>query len=458
VVTGPKDPAGQVGRVGRAEQAGQAGGAGQPGQPFALSRPTTQPWRTPDQYWPMLDSATRELDPPFGVISLPALAHNAHDLLDRAAGKPIRVASKSVRVRGVLDAVLALPGYAGVLAYTLSEANWLAVSSNGNPAIEDVVVGYPTAECAAILALAHTPELAARVTLMVDSVEQLDFIDAVVAPKKRLSIRVALELDASWKSALLGHTGVYRSPVHTVAQARALAEVIAARPGFQLVGMMAYEAQIAGLGNEPGGVGRTLQQRTLQQRALGLAVRWLQKQSAAELSDRRAAAVAAVRQVADLEFVNGGGTGSLESTAAESAVTELAAGSGLFGPHLFDNYRHFTPAPAAAFALSVVRKPTPDRAVLLGGGWIASGPSGNDRLPRVVWPEGLEMLPREMAGEVQTPVRGSAALGLRVGDRAWLRHTKAGELSEHLDHFVLVDGGSIVGSLPTYRGQGKAFL
>jgi D-serine deaminase-like pyridoxal phosphate-dependent protein len=445
----------------------------QPGQPFALIRPTTQPWLNSDQYWPALNAATSELDPPFGVISLPALAHNAHDLLDRAAGKPIRVASKSVRVRGVLDSVLALPGFAGVLAYTLSEANWLALASADNPAIEDVVVGYPTAERAAILQLAQRPELAARVTLMVDSIEQLDFIDAVVGPSKRASIRVALELDASWKSALLGHTGVYRSPVHTVAQVRSLAEAIVARPGFQLVGMMAYEAQIAGLGNEPGGVGRTLQQRTLQQRtlqqrtlqqrALGLAVRWIQKQSVAELSDRRAAAVAAVRQLADLEFVNGGGTGSLESTAAESAVTELAAGSGLFGPHLFDNYRHFTPAPAAAFALSVVRKPTEDRAVLLGGGWIASGPAGNDRLPRVVWPEGLAMLPREMAGEVQTPLRGAAAERMRVGDRAWLRHTKAGELSEHLDHFVLVDGfnsdgASILGSLPTYRGEGKAFL
>jgi D-serine deaminase-like pyridoxal phosphate-dependent protein len=189
-----------------------------------------------------------------------------------------------------------------------------------------------------------------------------------------------------------------------------------------------------------------------------VAVRFIQKQSAAELADRRAAAVSAVRELAALEFVNGGGTGSLESTAAEDAVTELAAGSGLFGPHLFDHYRHFAPAPAAAFALSVVRKPTADRAVLLGGGWVASGPPGVDRLPTVVWPPGLRMQPREMAGEVQTPLRGAAARQLRVGDRAFLRHTKAGELSEHLDHFVVVDGASILGSLPTYRGHGKAFL
>jgi D-serine deaminase-like pyridoxal phosphate-dependent protein len=159
-----------------------------------------------------------------------------------------------------------------------------------------------------------------------------------------------------------------------------------------------------------------------------------------------------------LEFVNGGGTGSLESTAEDESVTEIAAGSGLFGPHLFDQYVHFAPAPAAAFALSVVRKPTPQMATLLGGGWIASGPPSADRLPQVAWPQGMTMLPNEMAGEVQTPLRGAAAASLQVGDRVWLRHTKAGEISEHLNSLAVVDGGTIVETFPTYRGEGKAFL
>jgi D-serine deaminase-like pyridoxal phosphate-dependent protein len=282
---------------------------------------------------------------------------------------------------------------------------------------------------------------------MVDSVDQLDFIDATIAPAERETIRVCIELDASWKSPLLGHTGVYRSPVHSVDQARALATTVVQRPGFTLVGIMAYEAQIAGLANQPAG-----------KKLYGAAVRWIQKQSAAELADRRGAVVAAVNALTPLEFVNGGGTGSLESTAAESAVTEIAAGSGLFGPHLFDNYRHFSPAPAASFALSVVRKPTPDRAVLLGGGWIASGPPAPDRLPQLAWPLGLELHAREMAGEVQSPLRGDSAARLRVGDRVWLRHTKAGELSEHLNEFALVEGNALVGTVPTYRGQGKVFL
>lgn len=412
-----------------------------------LERPADAPWLTPATFWPGLDAATAELDPPFGVISVQALAHNTFDMLDRANGTTIRVASKSLRVRGVIDAVLATPGYAGVLAYTLAEALWLATGSSHGDAIEDVVVGYPSADRASLLAVAHSPELASRVTLMIDSVEQLDFIDALVSPAERESIRVCLELDASWDTKVFGHIGVYRSPVHSIAEVRALAEAIVAREGFSLAGMMGYEAQIAGLTNQPAG-----------QAMRGMAVKWIQNRSAAELADRRAAAVEVVRSLAAIEFVNGGGTGSLERTSSESVVTEIAAGSGLFGPHLFDNYSHFRPAPAASFALSVVRKPTPDRATLLGGGWVASGPAAADRLPRLVWPEGLKMVPNEMAGEVQTPLTGEAAARLAVGDRVWARHTKSGELSEHINEFAMVDGDAVVGSLPTYRGQGKAFL
>jgi D-serine deaminase-like pyridoxal phosphate-dependent protein len=412
-----------------------------------LTRPDAQPWLDASAYWPSLAAATSELDPPYGVIDLTALSHNAFDLLDRAKGVPIRVASKSIRVRSVIDATLALPGYAGVLAYTLPEALWLAADEPGRPGIPDVVVGYPSVHRAALRQLATTPELAARVTIMVDSVEQLDVVDAVIAPGDRESIRVCLELDAGWDSKLVGFTGVRRSPLRTVEQMTALARIVVDRPGFTLVGIMAYESQIAGQVNDP--EGRPLYAQ---------AVRWMQRNSAAELADRRGAAVAAVRAITELEFVNGGGTGSLESTGADSSVTDIAAGSGLFGPHLFDHYTHFHPAPAASFTLSVVRRPNGDHATLMGGGWIASGPPGPDRLPKLVWPEGLRMLPREMAGEVQTPVTGPAARALRTGDRVWARHTKAGEISEHLNTFVVVDNGRIVDEVPTYRGEGQVFL
>lgn len=409
-----------------------------------LDRPAARPWREPSRYWPALGEATAHLETPLAVISREALAHNAHDLLDRrdASRSPvpsIRVATKSLRVRGIIEAVEALPGYRGVLAYTLPEALWLAET------IQDVVVGYPTADRSAIARLASDETLASRVTLMVDSIEGLDLIDSAIAPGKRAELRVCLELDAAWKSRVLGHTGAWRSPLHSVDDARTFARHVANRPGFRLVGLMAYEGQIAGTVDRPAG-----------RPVFGALVRWMQRASAAELAERRSAVVAAVREVADLEFVNGGGTGSIESTTAEPVITEVAAGSGLFGPHLFDHYTRFTPAPAAAFALSVVRKPRPDMATVLGGGWIASGPPAPDRVPLPVWPRGLRMLPREMAGEVQTPLTG--ATGLAIGDRVWFRHTKSGEVAEHVNEVSIVDDGRVIDTMPTYRGEGKAWL
>jgi D-serine deaminase-like pyridoxal phosphate-dependent protein len=210
---------------------------------------------------------------------------------------------------------------------------------------------------------------------------------------------------------------------------------------------MSYEAQIAGVGDAP--VGRSLR---------GAAIRAMQRRSRAELVGRRAAAVEAVRHHADLEFVNAGGTGSVAQTAAEPAVTEVTAGSGLYGPALFDEYRTWQPRPAAFFALSVVRRPAPGIATALGGGWIASGETSSTRQPKPWLPAGLKLLATEGAGEVQTPVAGQAADGLRVGDRIWLRHAKAGELCERVETLHLVSGDRLVGEALTYRGEARAFL
>jgi D-serine deaminase-like pyridoxal phosphate-dependent protein len=396
---------------------------------------THTPWRE----WAR---ATADEDPPYAVLDRRTLLANAADLTRRAGGVPLRIASKSLRVRSVIEELLTLTGFAGVLAFTLPEALWLCRSC------PDVVVGYPTADRAAIAELARDEQAARAITLMIDSVVQLDLIDAVIAPVRRLPIRVCLEQDAAWQGAPpLGRLGVLRSPARTPEQLRALAVAVQRRPGFELVGVMAYEAQVAGVAD------------SVPHRApMNAIVSWVKRRSRSEIAERRARAVAAVREVADLEFVNGGGTGSVESTAADASVTEIAVGSGLFAGHYFDDYAGFRPQPATGFALSVVRKPRPDCVTVLGGGWVASGPPGRDRLPRVVYPAGLRMLPRESAGEVQTPLRGSAARSLSVGDVVWLRHAKSGELSEHVNEFLVVDAGRIVDRHPTYRGEGQAFL
>ncbi len=161
--------------------------------------------------------------------------------------------------------------------------------------------------------------------------------------------------------------------------------------------------------------------------------------------------------VGPLEIVNSGGTGSLEVSSADPVVTEVTAGSGLFLPGLFDGYRTVTPRPALYFALPVVRRPPPDIATLFGGGYIASGPAGNVPAADGSRPPASSCIGTEGAGEVQTPVRGEGARELRIGDRVWFRHAKAGELCERFDTIHVVEDGAITASVPTYRGEGKTF-
>ena len=386
------------------------------------------------------DLATKDLDPPLAIIDLEAFDANAADLVRRAAGKPIRIVSKSVRCRYLLERVLARPGFKGLMCYSLAEALWHVEQGT----TDDIVVAYPTADHGALRRLAQDDPARAAISIMVDSVAHLDMVDSALG-HGHPEIRVCLELDASWRPLPGVHVGTRRSPVFTPEQAAELARIVVARTGFRLVGMMGYEGQIAGLGDAAGHAVKNA------------AIRRIQRRSAAELAKRRSAAVLAVRAVADLEFVNGGGTGSIETTGAEGAVTEIAAGSGLIGPTLFDSYSRFKPRPAALFALPVVRRPSKDIATLFSGGYIASGPIESSRMPSPYLPAGLELLALEGAGEVQTPVTGKAARSLRLGDRVWLRHSKAGELAERFTEYHVVVGDRVERTVPTYRGEGKNF-
>ncbi|MCK8614364.1 alanine racemase [Gordonia sp. C13] len=405
----------------------------------------------PEQYWASIDSAVREagLDAPVLALDRAALEHNAADLLRRSAGVPIRIASKSLRVRSVIADLAGRPGFHGVLAYDLAEAHWLATTSD----IDDILIGYPSVRREALAAFVSDEAATSRVSLLVDSIDQLDIIDAVAPPAARRPIRVAIDLDASYR--LLGgrvHIGVRRSPVHSRRDVLDLARAIVARNGFDLVGVMSYEAQVAGVADAVPG-------KAVVNRAVGM----MQRRSMAELRRRRGKVIGELREIADLEFVNGGGTGSLEETARDRSVTDIAAGSGLFGGHLFDGYARFRPAPALSFGLDVVRRPARGIVTCAGGGWIASGPPAPDRLPKPVWPSGLEFVGTEAAGEVQTPLRGEAAQGIAIGDRVWFRHTKSGEVCERAREVAIIDrddaGHAVVGEVvPTYRGEGKCFL
>jgi D-serine deaminase-like pyridoxal phosphate-dependent protein len=392
-----------------------------------------------------LDAATAALEAPFAIVDLAAFRTNAAAMTRRAGGKPIRLASKSVRCRHLIEQVLRFDGFRGILAFTLPEALWLA----GHGSSDDIVVAYPTVDRAAIGRLAGDARLAAAITLMVDGREHLELIEkAAAGVANPHPVRVAIDIDAGYV-AFGGRfrAGARRSPVRTAPDAAALARDIVSRPGLRLAGLMAYEGQIAGVGDNP--PGRPLYAQ---------AIRYMQRRSAAELAQRRAAIVAAVRALTPLEFVNGGGTGSLDGTSAESAITELGAGSGLYHPALFDAYSRFTGQPAAMFALPVVRRPGPGVVTALGGGYIASGPASPSRVPQPYLPAGLRLDKEEGAGEVQTPLLGAPADELAIGDRVWMRHAKAGELCERFAELHLIEGDQIVATVPTYRGEGQTFL
>jgi D-serine deaminase-like pyridoxal phosphate-dependent protein len=402
------------------------------------------------------EAAFGDRDAPFAFVDLDAFDANAAHLLGQAGGLPVRVASKSVRCVALVKRALAAPAvsgsaFRGVLAFTPAEALHLAEQG-----IDDILVAYPSVDRAALASVASRAASGApgRIVLMVDSVEGASLVSGA-ARSASVRLPVAVDVDAGWHPVRGVVVGPRRSPLATPADAVALVGRLATDPGLSVVGLMAYEGQVAGVGDRvPGRPVRSA------------AVRAMQAASLRELRSRLPAVVDGVRRELErhgqrgqqLELVNGGGTGSLSRTTAAGTVTELSAGSGLYASTLFDTYRSLALRPAAYFVLPVVRRPGPGLVTVLGGGYIASGASGRDRLPTPALPPGLRLTATEGAGEVQTPLRGAAADRLSVGDRVYFRHAKAGELAERFSTLLLLQGDRVVDEVPTYRGEGKTFL
>lgn len=387
-----------------------------------------------------LGTAVAALQPapstPAVVVDLDAFDANAADLVRRAGGKSVRIATKSLRVPALIARALALPGFHGALSYDLREAIWLVE----NDLCDDVVMGYPSVDRPALARLASSPGLAESITLMVDDLAHLDMLDALGPATTEL--RLALDIDASLRVPG-AHVGPQRSPLFTAAALARMVAEIEARPGMRLVGVMTYEGQIAGLPDD-----------VPTARARSLVVRRIKAASVRQLTNRRTALAGVLPR---LEFWNAGGSGSIEVSAGDPVVTEVSAGSGLLAPGLFDHYRSFSPRPAVFFGLPVVRRPAPACVTVAGGGLVASGPAGGDRLPQPWAPPGLSLTRLEGAGEVQTPLVGTPASWLHIGDLVWFRHAKSGELMEHVDGVHLVSGRSVVETVPTYRGTGNAW-
>lgn len=381
---------------------------------------------------------------PVAAVDLAGFEHNvdAFVTLVRNRGKRLRIATKSLRVPLLIDRVVqrAAPYVAGLLTYTAAETDYLATPG------ADLLLAYPTASPTGAAHLAAANARGATASVVVDDSRQLATL-AEAARSAGCEIPVVVELDVAYRRVGV-HVGVRRSPIREAEEVVALAEQAAAMPGLRFHGLLGYEAQIAGLPDAVPG-----------QPVANCAKRLLKRVSTPDVARRRAQVVALLNaRGLSPTIVNGAGTGNAAKAADDPSLTELAVGSGFLPGHLFDRYAGLDLEPALQFALEVVRSPAPGLVTCLGGGYIASGAAGPDRLPKVVHPIGAQLLPHEGAGEVQTPIRLPPGTTLPLGAPVFLRHAKSGELAEHFTEYLLVRDGRIESRAPTYRGLGHCFL
>jgi D-serine deaminase-like pyridoxal phosphate-dependent protein len=394
-----------------------------------------------DEDWARYKRALAGHRLPAALVDLDALERNAAVLLApaRQARRRVRVATKSLRCPALVDRVLALCGdlAGGLMTYTAAETAWWAARGH-----RDLILAYPTVQRADL-----EDVVASGAAIVVDDAAHVNAV-AEVARVAGTTAPCVIELDVSWRPIGGVHVGVRRSPLHDAAPIVALAKRIADTPGARFAGVMAYDAHVAGVTDS----GPFHRWQNGLRRAMKRAAR-----GALEAGRERVARALADAGVPAAIF-NGGGTGSVAWACADPTLTEITIGSGFVAPHLFDNYKGLALDPAALFALQVVRRPAPGIATCHGGGYVASGDGGRDRLPLPVLPRGASLLPLEGAGEVQTPLALARGTELALGDPVLFRHAKGGELAEHFDRYLLVRGDRVVDEAPTWRGLGLHFL
>ena len=361
-------------------------------------------------------------------------------------GKTIRVHSKSVRCVALLSRILEKGGdaFRGIMTFTVEETALLAEQG-----FDDFIVSYPTVQPTDLDVLVGLTRAGIKASLVIDSVDHLERLSEA-GDRAGVTLHGCMEVDMSYRPLKTPvHLGVRRSPIRTMQDALALARRAERTPGVRIDSIMGYEAHIAGLNDD-------LPRARIKNHLL----RTLKKASVRELTGRRGNVVDRLRQAGlELRVVNGGGSGSLLSTGKDPSVTEVTAGSAFYAPGLFQHFRDVSFVPSAFFALQIVRRPAKDIVTCHGGGYVASGPPGEDKLPVPFLPQGCAFLPFEGAGEVQTPLRlPGDCPALSLGDPIFFQHAKAGEIAERFNSFFLVEGDRIVDEVKTYRGEGKAFL
>ncbi len=395
-----------------------------------------------------LAALVRDEPLPAMIVDLDVLDANVRRLSEvaRQHGKNLRVASKSVRVPDLLKRILSVGGnhFQGLMCFSLPEAQLLA-----REGFDDLLVAYPTVQDSDLAIAAALANEGKTFTLMLDSPTHVAMLaDSWKERGGDDPLRVCIDHDMSWRPGKL-HIGAQRSPIRSIGDFETLLDAILSRSELRLAGVMGYEAQIAGVGDQNPFAP-----------LLNPAKKLIKSQSVKDVAAKRhAVSDLLTRRGASIDFFNGGGTGSIRTTSNEDWVTEVTAGSGFLQSHLFDYYAGNQNQPAMCFALQVTRIPQADRITCQSGGFIASGSSDPDKAPVPFLPAGLKPDKMEGFGEVQTPLLVPNALRgkLAPGAPVFFRPAKAGEIAERFNDYLLIEHGEKVGRVRTYRGLGCCF-
>jgi len=400
------------------------------------------------QHYETLREIFKGVHLPLAFVDLDAFDANIAYIsrLVKDIGKTIRLGTKSLRCEALMRRIFERGGasFQGFLTYTAEETAFLAEKGHN-----DFILAYPTVQPGDMALLVRLVQSGVRVACMVDCLEHLQALSQE-GERAGVMLSACLEIDMAYRPLGLPlHLGLRRSPLRSPQDALKLARQALQLPGVRIDALMGYEGHIAGVSDAVPGAAL---KNVLMQALKAASVR--------ELTRRRGEVVQALHQEGlALRIVNGGGSGSLVTTLQDPCVTEATVGSGFYAPALFHHFVQVVYQPSAYFALQVVRCPAPGMIACQGGGYVASGPIEKDKAPLPVLPPGLHYLPLEGAGEVSTPlILPKNCPDLRLGDPIFFQHAKAGELCERFDELILIQNGNIVGSAPTYRGEGFNFL
>lgn len=385
-------------------------------------------------------TAFAHLARPFACIDLEALDWNIKMVNVQSKGKDIRIATKSIRSVELLQYIAErLDNHSGWMTFDCQETLFLLERG-----FTHILLGYPQMERESIELMIPYIAQGADITFMIDREEHWRLLHEI-GLQHNIVLKVCIDVNVSTDFKWI-YFGTQRSSLKQVEDVKSLLMKMKEFPNTEVIGIMGYEAQIAGVVDRP--VIRWQQPL----------IQFLKKRSMTLIGQLRRDTVNQIKKACpSIQFVNGGGSGSIDFTVQAKEVTELTIGSAFYFPALFSRYKQLPFKSAASYALRVTRIPEDGIAVCHGGGYTASGAIGIDKAPVPFWPNNLYLLKNEGPGEVQTPLLDKDRI-LSVGDTVFFRHAKAGELCERFLKIHGRRGDKYVKAFKTYRGEGGCFI